>query len=136
MDVVELTRKLGAEIQKDERYTDFMLAKQATDADAEIAELMNKLDGLRSSYGEASSKGTPSKEELRKFEEEFRKTSQQLTENPLMEKYEDARTALDDLMNYLMQILYLCVNGEDPYSCDPHAAESCGGECGSCAGCH
>ncbi len=58
--------------------------------------------------------------------------------NEKMKAYEEARAEIDKLMNYVMQILGLCVNGEDPYTCEPEEehAHDCGGECSSCSGCH
>ena len=55
-----------------------------------------------------------------------------------MKAYEAARAEIDNLMNYLMQILGLCVNGADPATCEPEVPEehSCGGSCSSCSGCH
>ena len=58
--------------------------------------------------------------------------------NENMQKYKAARKAVDDMMNYLTQILAMCVQGEDPATCDPAAAHehNCSGECSSCGGCH
>ena len=36
MDVIQMTRELGKAIQQDDRYTAYMLAKQANDNDAEL----------------------------------------------------------------------------------------------------
>lgn len=36
MDIIQLTRDLGKEIQKDERYLNMQLAKQNSDEDKEI----------------------------------------------------------------------------------------------------
>ena len=51
---------------------------------------------------------------------------------------DEARAQVDAMMNYIMQILGLCVNGADPMTCEPEQAHehSCDGACGSCGGCH
>ena len=52
-----------------------------------------------------------------------------------MTKFNEAKTAMDELMNDINAILTMTVNGEDPATCDPHAA-GCSGNCSSCGGCH
>jgi hypothetical protein len=51
--------------------------------------------------------------------------------NPNMQAYEKARQDIDELMNYLTGILAMCVNGDDPETCDPKAHQ-CGGDCSGC----
>ena len=56
--------------------------------------------------------------------------------NENMRKFEEAKQNVDDMMNYLIQILSLCVNGEDPATCEPKSEEGgCSGNCGTCGGC-
>ena len=43
---------------------------------------------------------------------------------------------IDELMNYVMQLLGLCVNGADPVTCEPEPHD-CGCDCESChSDCH
>ena len=42
---------------------------------------------------------------------------------------------IDEMMNYIVEILTLCVNGEDPDTCEPEE-HSCSGSCSTCGGCH
>ena len=71
---------------------------------------------------------------MEKLEEEFQVTYQNLMASDTMLKMNNARSELDGLMNYITQILYLCVNGEDPATCEPQAGGCAGGDCGSCGG--
>ena len=76
---------------------------------------------------------------LEQYNKEFQGLYEQVITNENMKAYEEARQAVDEMMNYLTGILALCVNGEDPETCDPHAHahdHECGGECSSCGGCH
>ena len=50
MDVIQMTRELGKAIQQDDRYTAYMLAKQANDNDAELQADIDKFDKLRAEY--------------------------------------------------------------------------------------
>ncbi len=138
MDIIKLTRELGAAIQKDERYLNFEKAKKANEEDAALNELMSQMQLLQMNYQVEASKETPDTEKLQGFEKEFGEIYTQIMSNPNMQAYDEARAQVDAMMNYVMQILGLCVNGADPETCEPQqeAEHSCDGSCGSCGGCH
>lgn len=135
MDVVALTRELGAAVQQDERYKKFVAAKEASEKDTEVKAMMAKIDELRTAYQAEAMNPTPDETVLGKLDQDFQQLYTNLMVNDTMQAYEEARQELDGMMNYLMQILYLCVNGEDPATCEPQAEHDCGGECSHCAGC-
>ena len=55
MDVVALTRQLGAAVQEDERYKKFVAAKEASEASTEVKDMMAKIDELLGeNYDESS----------------------------------------------------------------------------------
>ena len=57
--------------------------------------------------------------------------------NENMKAFEAAKSEIDKLMNYINGIFALCLQGQDPATCDPEAEHhDCGGECSSCSGCH
>ena len=138
MDVIKLTRELGAAIQQDERYLAFAKAKEANENDKELNDLMGKLQLVQMNYQIEASKEEPDAEKMRAFEEELNEAYTTLMDNEKMQAYDEARTAVDEMMNYIMQILGLCVNGADAATCEPPKAEehNCGGSCSSCSGCH
>lgn len=138
MDIIKLTRELGAAIQQDERYINFNKAKEANENDAALNELMNKLQLVQMNYQVEASKETPDAEKMQGYEAEFNTIYTQLIENENMKAYDEARAEVDAMMNYIMQILGLCVNGADPATCEPAPAHEhdCNGSCGSCGGCH
>ncbi len=57
--------------------------------------------------------------------------------NENMRKYEEAKNEVDSMMNHVIQLLTLCVNGDDPETCEVKEADdgACGGNCASCGGC-
>lgn len=136
MDNLEkITRELGAEIQKDERYLKFMAAKEANDKDTGLAELMSKIQLIQISYQHEAAKENPDDGKLKAYDEEFRGVYTEIMQNQNMRNYEMARKDIDDMMNYLTGILALCVNGDDPATCDPTAhSDACGGDCSCCGG--
>ncbi len=135
MDVIELTRELGKAIQADERYLKLISAKEANDNDSELNALIGKLNLIQMSYQQAQESGNADEDKLSEYDKEFRDVYGEVMLNPNMKVYEEARQDVDDLMNYIVQILSLCVNGEDPAICQPQTEEGCTGSCSTCGGC-
>ena len=137
MSVIELTRQLGAEIQKDERYLAFAAAKEANEKDEALNALMGEIQMIQMNYQLEASKENPDSAKMQEFEAEFNAKYEAFMANENMQKYDEARAEVDSMMNYIMQILGLCVNGADPATCEPEQHDhSCDGSCSSCSGCH
>ena len=138
MSVIELARQLGAEIQKDERYLAFAAAKEANEKDEALNALMGEIQMIQMNYQMEASKETPDSAKMQEFEAEFNAKYEAFMANENMQKYDEARAQVDSMMNYIMQILGLCVNGADPATCEPEEQHehSCDGSCSSCSGCH
>ena len=138
MNVIELTRQLGAAIQKDERYLAFAAAKEANEKDEALNALMGEIQIIQMNYQMEASKETPDSAKMQEFEAEFNAKYEAFMANENMQKYDEARAQVDSMMNYIMQILGLCVNGADPATCEPEQQHehSCDGSCSSCSGCH
>ena len=136
MDVIKATRELGKAIQADERYLAFRDAQKANEDDIELNGLIGKLNLIQLSYQNESVKEEPDQNKLESMDNEFREIYGQIMLNENMKKYEETKGAVDEMMNYLIQILTLCVNGDDPETCEPAAPEeACGGNCSTCGGC-
>ena len=136
MDIIEITRQLGAAIQQDERYLAFHEARRTNEADTDLNDLINKIQLIHMSYQHEAAKDDANEEKLAAYDKEFSEVYQTVMANENMQKYEVARHAVDDMMNEITAILSLCVQGEDPKTCQPQEEHHCSGECGSCGGCH
>ena len=139
MDIIKLTRELGAAIQQDERYLAFTKARIENENDAELNELMAQIQMVQMNYQMEASKEEPDSAKMQAYEEQFNTVYTKFMDSDKMKNYEAARAEIDNLMNYLMQILGLCVNGADPMTCEPEAPHehNCDGSCCSdCSGCH
>lgn len=137
MDVITAVRELGKAIQADERYLKFQEATKANADDIELNGLIGKLNLIQLSYQNEASKEEPDQSKLEGMDSEFRDIYGQIMLNENMKKYEEAKGDVDEMMNYLIQILTLCVNGQDPETCEPMTEEeaACTGNCGTCGGC-
>ena len=135
MELEKMARQLGAAIQQDEAYLNFEKARVANEADEELNALMGKIRLIQMSYQVEAGKPEPDEGKMESYNQEFQGIYSQIMANKNMQAYEEARQAVDEMMNYLTGILALCVNGEDPETCDPKEHEhECGGECSSCGG--
>ena len=54
--------------------------------------------------------------------------------NPNMIAYNEAKSAMDQLLAEVNDLVTQCVNGEDPDTVQPSAG--CTGSCATCGGCH
>lgn len=136
MDLIKMTRELGAAIQQDERYLAFAKCRKDNEEDPELMGIMGQLQMLQLSFQHEQEKDEPSEEQLQKINEEFEGVYAKFMAHEKMQKYEEARAEIDELMNNIMQILGLCVNGEDPMTCEPEH-HHCDGDCSCCSSdCH
>ena len=136
MDVIKLTRDLGAAIQQDARYLRFAAAREANEKDDALNELVGKMQLVHMSYQHEASKEDANEQKLEAYEEEFMGIREKIMANENMKNYEAARAEIDAMMNYIVGLLTECVRGEDPETCEPPKEHECGGECSSCGGCH
>ncbi|HOO25202.1 MAG TPA: YlbF family regulator [Clostridiales bacterium] len=135
MDLIKLTRELGAAIQQDERYLALHRANLANENDPKLNELLNEIRMVQMSYQNEASKSDPDDGKLEAYDKKFNEIYDEIAKNPNMQAFQVARQEVDDMMQYITGILSLCVNGEDPETCEPSSASSCSGECSSCSSC-
>ena len=135
MDVIELAREIGKEIQKDERYLKMQLAIQNTDKDAVLQDLIGQYNLKRMSLDTEVQKPESDQEKVQAFSQELRGLYAKIMENPSMAVYQQAKGELDHLLQRVQAIVTQSANGEDPETTD-YVESSCGGNCSSCGGCH
>ena len=137
MDVIAKARELGALLQQDERYTAFVAAQKASEEDTALNELLARIQLIQMSFQHEAAKEDKNEQKLEAYDKEFGEIYTQIMANPNMQAYQAARTEIDSLMNYINGIFALCLQGEDPATCEPQQEQhDCGGECSSCSGCH
>ena len=135
MDMIELAREIGRELQKDESYLNMQLARQASDEDQALQDAIGEFNLKRMAINNEAQKEDRDEETLKRLNEEFRAVYAKIMQNENMQRYNDAKTELDAKVQRLTAIITMWAEGEDPETCDYDAA-SCGGNCASCAGCH
>lgn len=133
MDVIELTRQLGAALQEDERYKAFAAAKAANDSDKDLQEKIGEFNLVRVSLDQQLSMDKQDDKKVNELNERLRALYSEIMANKMMMDYNDAKSVLDGLLNQINGIIMLCANGQDPATCEP---SSCSGSCSECGGCH
>lgn len=136
MDVIEKARELGALLQQDERYIKFAAAQKANEEDEALNELIAKLQMVQLSFQHEAGKEDKDDAKLQELDTEFGQLYTQVMANPKMQDYQAAAQEIDELMKYINGIFTLCLQGEDPATCEPKEEHNCSGECSSCGGCH
>lgn len=133
MDIIEMTRELGKALQSDDRYTAYMLAKQANDNDTVLQALINGFENMRLQLNEELAKDDKDTERIKELDEGIKSNYKQIMENKNMIVFMSAQNALESLVNNMNQIITMCANGEDPETCQP--STGCTGSCATCGGC-
>ncbi len=134
-DIIALTREVGRQLQKEEAYIAYQMAKQAADDDQELQKLIEDFSNIRNDIDRETSKDEKDRdnEQIRKLNENMRKVYAKIMTNERMINYNDAKDAYDVLMARITAIIKQCSEGEDPDTTD--YLPSCTGSCGTCGGC-
>ena len=137
MDAITAARELGKAIQADPRYKDYVAAKEANDADEGLQALISDFSAKRARFQTEMQKepDQQDEEQIRVMNKEMQDAYGVVMKNVNMANFAVVRNALDVLMNEINMIIQMSCEGEDPDTCDPHAAHSCGGSCATCGGC-
>ncbi len=133
-DIIELVREVGRQLQKEEAYISYQMAKQAADEDQELQKLINDFSNVRDEIDRETSKDEKDRnnDQIRKLNENMRKVYAKIMTNERMINYNDAKDEFDLLMARITAIIKQSSEGEDPDTTD---YVSCSGNCGTCGGC-
>lgn len=136
MNVIELTRALGKEIQESQEYKDLMVARDANDNDEALQDLIGQFNLKRIELNSLMAKQEKDEDGIAACNTELQSVYQSVMGNANMIAFNNAKVGLDAMMTKINTILVKSVNGEDPETCAEVEDASCGGNCGSCGGCH
>ncbi len=135
MTVIEMARELGKLIQQDERYAEYYRAKAANDADEELQQMIQEFNLKRMQLNSEMSKNDKDGALLSRLDDEIKVLYGNIMANGNMTAFNSAKDAMDSMLSQINMIITYSANGEDPATC-PSEQVSCGGDCGSCGGCH
>ena len=133
MDIIELTRALGAAIQETEEYKRFMSAKEKNDNDEALQKQIGDFNLLKMQLDSEHEKEARDEAKILELNEKIVALYNEIISGESMTEYNTAYEAYRALTDKISNILLMCENGEDPATCEP---SSCTGNCSSCGGCH
>ena len=136
MDIIELAREIGRELQKDPNYLAMRAASDACDKDTELQNLIGQFNLTRMSLSNEAQKEQSDEQKIQQLNTELRQTYAQIMQSPNMAAYNAAKQNVDAILNRVSAITGQSADGENPDTADYHEESSCGGNCGSCGGCH
>ena len=134
MDIIDQVRALALELQKDERYLVLENARRMNDADEELQQQIGEFNLARIDLNNEVSKQEKNAERITELNEKIQSIYTDVMNNESMQAYNEAKTEMDNLMQYINAILPTAVNGGDPMTVEEPS--SCGGDCSGCSGCH
>lgn len=139
MNVIEVTRQLGLAIQADERYLEYVKAKEANDADTALQDLIGEFNLIRQNLameqGKEESEQNP--EKIKELTIKMHTAYNEVMTNENMALFTVAKQGMDKLMSEINTILTYSMEGMDPLTCpsEVQASAGCSGSCASCGGC-
>ena len=135
MDVIELARELGKAIQQDERFLAMQIARQNSDNDDELQQLIGEFNLKRMAINNEAAKENRDEAKLQQLNSELRETYAKVMQNKNMIAYNEAKELMDNMLKRINAIISISAEGGDPEIADL-TEDTCGGSCSSCAGCH
>lgn len=139
MNAIELARTLGKALQADPSMARLAAANAANDADTELAEMIDRFNGMRAQLNAEIMKPEDEKDQeaIMKLDTEFRTLYGDIMGRPTMIEFSDAKAEADKLLAFVMKIINGSVNGENPDEItEDEEGAGCSGSCSSCKGCH
>ena len=135
MDVIELARELGKAIQQDERFLAMQIARQNSDNDDELQQLIGEFNLKRMAINNEAAKENRDEAKLQQLNSELRETYAKVMQNKNMNAYNEAKELMDNMLKRINAIISISAEGGDPEIADL-TEDTGGGSCSSCAGCH
>lgn len=133
MDIITAARELGKAIQQDETYINLNVLQQKNDADEQLQKLIGDFNLRRIDLNNEINKKEKDQEAIERLNQEVRKAYGEIMVNDNMLAYNEAKTKLDQIMDFVLQIIRGSVSGLDPETIEYKSG--CSGSCGSCSGC-
>ncbi|MBQ8337622.1 MAG: YlbF family regulator [Oscillospiraceae bacterium] len=134
MGILEATRALGKEMQKDERFIAFAKAKLANDNDEQLQKDIGEFNIVRMNLEKETGAEQVNEEKVKELNEELRSIYTKIMSSKTMVDYNNAKAGLDAMLNDLHSVIMQCALGADPETCEPE--HECSGSCSTCGGCN
>jgi len=126
--IFELAAELGQTLKEDARIIALDKAREAFEADAEVAALMTEYEVQQNAIHEEAMKEDRSEDVLNAIQDRIEVIYQKITESKSYKALEEAQNEVNALMEAVNNTITFNITGEEPSSCTHN--------CSTCGGCH
>lgn len=136
MSLESALRELGKEIQADPRFEALQKAAKVNDADENLQSQMQEMQLITLKYQQEAEKGEEaSKERIAELQQEYQDLYTKVMDGENMKNYSAAAAEMEQMAQYISQMIGLFFDGQDPATCEIPASD-CTHDCCTCGGCH
>lgn len=136
MSLESALRELGKEIQADPRFEALQKAAKVNDADENLQSQMQEMQLITLKYQQEAEKGEEaSQERIAELQQEYQELYTKVMDGENMKNYSAAAAEMEQMAQYISQMIGLFFDGQDPATCEIPASD-CTHDCCTCGGCH
>ena len=136
MSLESALRELGKEIQADPRFEALQKAAKVNDADENLQSQMQEMQLITLKYQQEAEKGEEaSQDRIAELQKEYQDLYTKVMDGENMKKYSEAAAQMEQMAQYISQMIGLFFDGQDPATCEIPASD-CTHDCCTCGGCH
>ncbi|WP_294949142.1 YlbF family regulator [uncultured Eubacterium sp.] len=136
MSLESALRELGKEIQADPRFEALQKAAKVNDADENLQSQMQEMQLITLKYQQEAEKGEEaSQEKIAELQQEYQDLYTKVMDGENMKNYSAAAAEMEQMAQYISQMIGLFFDGQDPATCEIPASD-CTHDCCTCGGCH
>ncbi len=136
MSLESALRELGKEIQADKRFAALKAAAAVNDADEQLQKDMQEMQLISLKYQQEAEKGEEmSQERVSELQKQYQDLYEKVMAGENMQNYSKAAADMEQMAQYISQMIGLFFDGKDPETCEI-PAEACTHNCSTCGGCH
>lgn len=126
--IFELAAELGKTLKEDARIIALDKAREAFEADADVAALMTEYEVQQNAIHEEAIKEERSEDVLNAIQDRIEAIYNKITESESYKALEAAQNEVNALMEAVNNTITFNITGEEPSACTH--------DCSSCGGCH
>ncbi len=136
MDAIAMFKEAAKQLQKEEAYLAMEGTRKKNDEDEALQTLIGDFNLARMDLNaELSKSADKDQEKIAALNTKVNQMYNDIMSNESMAAYNEAKTELESVMNYVNAIINTAVNGGDPMTVE-EPTQGCSGSCSSCSGCH
>ena len=135
-DAITRFKEAAVQLQKEAEYLALTGTKEKNDADEALQQMIGDFNLARIDLNSELSKAEDKNQDrIAELNTKVNNLYNDIMANESMISYNESRTEMESVVNYINAIVNTAVNGGDPMTVE-EPSSSCTGSCGSCGGCH